>query len=59
MHIQRQMCMYLTNTTCPGGEAMELEVHSAKITILPSSIDADEARLRQLGYKQELKRGLS
>ncbi|XP_078175033.1 amino-acid permease BAT1 homolog isoform X2 [Carex rostrata] len=53
---------------CQGREAMELERHNGtmansndmvKITNLSSSIDADEARLRQLGYKQELKRGLS
>ncbi|KAJ1685111.1 hypothetical protein LUZ63_016501 [Rhynchospora breviuscula] len=47
---------------------MELQQHNeaapnsnntVKITTLPSSIDTDEARLLQLGYKQELKRGLS
>lgn len=47
---------------------MELERHNGtmanskdmvKITNMSPSIDADEARLRQLGYKQELKRGLS
>ncbi|KAJ4752499.1 Amino-acid permease BAT1 [Rhynchospora pubera] len=46
---------------------MELQQHNGaarnsnnkvKISTLPSSIDADEARLLQLGYKQELK-GLS
>jgi hypothetical protein len=40
-------------------ERFDGETPHVKMTKLPLSIDADEAQLRQLGYKQELKRGLS
>ncbi|WVZ67460.1 hypothetical protein U9M48_016532, partial [Paspalum notatum var. saurae] len=38
-----------------GGEAMG----SVELPVADPAADADRARLQQLGYKQELKRGLS